>query len=104
MSLFGTIQQSAGALQVAQIGLQVVGCSDTGDTAEVARRALQRMAIVAEVEDAVWAFHAADTARDAEAVIQLLWPEFEMLGDGQRVSLHQIWSLGLKSCWTDKLL
>jgi hypothetical protein len=37
-----------------------------------------------ELEDALWAFHAADTSRDAEAVINLLWPELEMLIDGQR--------------------
>jgi len=35
-----------------------------------------------EVEDAVWAFHAADTSRNAEAVIDLLWPEFTMTVDG----------------------
>lgn len=38
-----------------------------------------------QVEAAVWAFHAADTARDAEAVIDLLWPDFTMLADGNRL-------------------
>jgi len=38
-----------------------------------------------EVGAAVWAFHAADTAMDAEGVIGLLWPDYYMLGDGQRV-------------------
>jgi len=52
------------------------------DAAELAR-------VAAEVEVAVWAFHAADTARDAEAVIRLLWPEFTMLADGARVGHAQ---------------
>ena len=47
-------------------------------------------AVAAEVEAAVWAFHAADTARDAEAVLRLLWPEYDMLVDGQRVDYEQI--------------
>jgi len=38
----------------------------------------------------VWAFHAADTARDAEAVIRLLWPEFTMLVDGARLDHGQV--------------
>jgi len=38
------------------------------------------------VEDAVWAFHAADTQMNAEAVISLMWPEFSMLADGTRVT------------------
>lgn len=46
--------------------------------------------VIAEVEVAVWAFHAADTARNAEAMIGLLWPEFEMLADGERVAFSQV--------------
>ena len=46
--------------------------------------------IVAEVEAAVWAFHAADTARHAEGVIGLLWPEFSMLVDGTRMGYDDI--------------
>ena len=42
--------------------------------------------VVAEVEAAVWAFHAADTAKSAEGVIALLWPEYSMLGDGARLT------------------
>ena len=44
----------------------------------------------ADVEARVWAFHAADTARDAEAVIGLLWPDYEMLVDGQRLSFEEV--------------
>jgi ketosteroid isomerase-like protein len=42
------------------------------------------------VEAATWAFHAADTARDAEAVIDLLWPDFTMLADGARVEHAEV--------------
>ena len=38
------------------------------------------------VGKAVWTFYSADTARNAEAVIELLWPEFTMMADGQRVA------------------
>lgn len=47
-------------------------------------------AVAAQVEAAVWAFHAADTARDAEAVIRLLWPEYTMLADGVRQGYDQV--------------
>ena len=43
-----------------------------------------------EVEAAVWAFHAADTARDAEAVIDLLWPDYYMLADGNPLSYADV--------------
>jgi len=65
----------------------VAGCnenpsSETGKSVESGDLSY----VTSEVEAAVWAFHAADTARNAEAVIMLLWPEFEMLVDGNRVS------------------
>ncbi|NNF28867.1 MAG: nuclear transport factor 2 family protein [Gemmatimonadetes bacterium] len=44
----------------------------------------------AEVEELVWTFHAADTARDAEAVVGLLWPDYEMLVDGQRLAYDDV--------------
>lgn len=46
--------------------------------------------VTAEVTAAVQAFHAADTARDAEAVIGLLWPEYTMLVDGKRLGYAEI--------------
>jgi hypothetical protein len=46
--------------------------------------------VIAEVEAAVWAFHAADTALDAEGVIDLLWPEYTMLADGTRLSYEDV--------------
>lgn len=44
----------------------------------------------ADVEALVWTFHAADTAMDAEAVIGMLWPDYEMLVDGQRLSFEDV--------------
>jgi hypothetical protein len=49
----------------------------------------ERDALIAEVEGRVWAFHAADTARNAEGVIGLLWPEYTMLADGSRLDYDQ---------------
>jgi hypothetical protein len=57
---------------------------------EARRRASDLAQVKTEVEAAVWAFHAADTARDAEAVIRLLWPEYTMLADGSRLSYEQV--------------
>ena len=46
--------------------------------------------VVAEVEGAVWRFHAADTSRSADGVIALLWPEYEMLVDGRRQTYEEV--------------
>lgn len=46
--------------------------------------------VVDEVEAAVWAFHAADTARDAEGVVSLLWPDYSMLADGNRLTYSEV--------------
>ncbi len=46
--------------------------------------------VVAEIEAAVWAFHAADTARDAEGVLALLWPDYTMLADGSRMTYEDV--------------
>jgi hypothetical protein len=43
-----------------------------------------------EVEDAVWAFHAADTAPNAEGLIDLLWPEFTLLADGASLTYRDV--------------
>jgi ketosteroid isomerase-like protein len=65
------------------------GCGrQTGPTTEFASR--DSLEVAAEVEAALWAFHAADTARDAEAVIGLLWPEYSMFADGQRVRYEAV--------------
>ncbi|MEL7249888.1 MAG: nuclear transport factor 2 family protein [Bacteroidota bacterium] len=43
-----------------------------------------------EVTQAVWAFHAADTAKNAQGVLDLLWPEYTMLADGKRISYADV--------------
>lgn len=46
--------------------------------------------VAAQVEEAVWRFYAADTSRDAEAVIALLSPEFYMFADGNRTGYQEV--------------
>ncbi len=66
-----------------------VGC--TGSPERSAREArFDQARVIEEVEAALWAFHAADTARNAEAVIGLLWPDYSMLGDGERLRYADI--------------
>jgi hypothetical protein len=60
----------------------IAGCVEENEEA----RPIDPARILAEVEAQVWAFHAADTAKNAEGVIALLWPDFSMLADGNRVS------------------
>ncbi len=69
---------------VAAIGLWA--CTDAPEAASTPD--LAQVSI--EVEAAVWAFHAADTAKDAEGVIGLLWPDFTMLVDGNRVGYDDV--------------
>ena len=66
-----------------------IGCEGPAQRDEAALIA-DPSEISAEIEAAVWAFHAADTARDAEGVIRLLWPDFTMLVDGSRQSYDEI--------------
>ena len=46
--------------------------------------------VIQEVENAVWAFHSADTARNATAVVNLMWPECNMLIDGKRMAYEDL--------------
>lgn len=46
--------------------------------------------ITKEVKNQVQAFHAADTSLNAAAVVDLLWPEFTMLADGNYVNYEQV--------------
>ena len=43
-----------------------------------------------EIESKVWEFHKADTAKNAEAVINLLWSDFTMMGDGHKTSYEEV--------------
>jgi ketosteroid isomerase-like protein len=67
-------------------------------------------AVHAAIEARMEAFHAADTSMNAEAVIALLWPDYEMLVDGRRLSFIDVargsrdFMAGLESfhtAWTD---
>lgn len=68
-----------GAMRALVFVAVVSGLACRGSSGDPAR-------VRAEVEAAVWAFHAADTARDAEAVVALLWPDYTMLADGNRLT------------------
>lgn len=46
--------------------------------------------VIPEVEQALDAFHAADTSMYAQGVIDLLWPEYTMLADGARISYDDV--------------
>lgn len=72
------------------VALVLAACGQDSPPGERAEALQDSLSIVAEVEAAVWSFHAADTARDAEAVIDLLWPEFSMLADGQRLDYADV--------------
>jgi ketosteroid isomerase-like protein len=88
-----TISSLTHVRSVAAIGAAWLAClacqGPSGTVSELSSRS-DSLAVISEVEAAVWAFHAADTARDAEAVIALLWPEYYMLADGQRVGYKEI--------------
>jgi hypothetical protein len=74
------------ALMVILVGMFTTSCGRDVQDREAA--ALARAA--AEVTSAVSAFHAADTARSAEAVIGLLWPEFSIMADGHRQAYDEV--------------
>ncbi len=87
-----TVVRPVGTIAVSGL-LLCAGCSDrhvpgTGATPHDSEADSAR--VVSDIEAGVWALHAADTARDAEAVIDLLWPEYEMLVDGKRLGYAQI--------------
>ena len=65
-----------------------VGCANP--SSEPPAQSFEPSEVVAEVEAAVWSFHAADTARDAERVIDLLWSDYTMLVDGARLAYSDV--------------
>lgn len=86
----GSKAPSVGAAMVALVVAgSLAACSDPSPKS-AASVAGDFPGVEAEVEAAVWAFHAADTARDAEGVIGLLWSDYEMLVDGQRLDYEQV--------------
>lgn len=49
-----------------------------------------RSHVVPEVQEALDAFHTADTSMHAQGVIDLLWPEYSMFADGARVGYEDV--------------
>jgi ketosteroid isomerase-like protein len=70
------------SLVVVVLMVVAVGCVEPNEYVGLSEA--ERSAVVNAVEAATWAFHAADTSRSAEGVLDLLWPEFSLLGDGNR--------------------
>ena len=77
------------AVRALLIAATLGACTEPPDGRAPDNTPIDTAAVLHEVEAAVWAFHAADTARNADAVIALLWPEFEMLADGNRVGYQE---------------
>ncbi len=79
---------------VSLIVMLVAACTTAEDPATDEARAMLLSSVYnevkAEVEVALWAFHAADTSRNAEAVVQLLWPEFYMMADGSVLEYDEV--------------
>lgn len=73
---------------VVAFGISCFACNGADNVASEDLQASP--SVVEQVEAAVWAFHAADTARNAEGVIDLLWPEFTMLVDGRRLTYPEV--------------
>jgi len=84
-----------------------IACSDVPNQPADRSGTTDLSSVVSEVEAAVWAFHAADTSRDALVVAGLLWPEYTMLADGERLEYNdvvagsQTFMAGLASFSTD---
>jgi len=74
--------------RIAVVLAVVLAASCDGRVPESVTTALEP--VTAEVVSAVSAFHAADIARNAEAVIDLLWPEFSIMVDGQRQTYDEV--------------
>jgi ketosteroid isomerase-like protein len=72
--------------QIPLVALALAGCGYSGNGESTApNQVFDSLAVSRDVRDAVAAFHHADTTRDAAAVAGLIWPEFSMLADGNRV-------------------
>lgn len=81
---------SATAVVVFACGLLASGCSPQGTsdppqgTSHEALTDAERAAVVSAVDSAVRAFRQADLDLDGQGVVDHLWPEFYMYGDGVR--------------------
>lgn len=69
-----------------------------------------KQGVIQEVQSKVWEFHEADTSKNAEAFVNLLWPDFSLMADGKRLSYKEVTSGSIgffssldvfHSVWTD---
>lgn len=74
-----------GGLLVTIAAVVLTGCAAPDDTGTDLAATFDSSSVTAAVTEAVAAFHHADTTRNATAVVALIWPEFSMLADGNRV-------------------
>ncbi len=52
--------------------------------------AIDAVALIKQVKDKVGEFHKADTTLNAKGILDLLWPEFTMLVDGNRITYQDV--------------
>lgn len=66
------------------------GCvnSEAGDNQNMSEDAAAQ--VMVEVEAALQAFHTADTSRNAQGVIDLLWPDYSMRADGASIGYEDV--------------
>ena len=65
--------------------LIVSGCNQKAE-----QETIDTELIIEQVTEQVQAFHRADTSRNAEGVVALLWPEYTMLVDGHYISYEDV--------------
>jgi ketosteroid isomerase-like protein len=76
--------------RVALLSISATACGDLSTQAGQKLSSEDLANVTAQVEVALWAFHVADTARNAEGVIDLLWPDYTMLVDGGRLAYADV--------------
>lgn len=58
--------------------------------AKIKKEETDTVGLIEQVKFQVNAFHAADTALNSDKVIDLLWPEFTMLADGNYIEFNDV--------------
>lgn len=84
------VSRKSRVTSTALVVILLVACGNPSDRPAEGSLARPISSVMAEVDAALWAFHAADTARDAEAVIGLLWPGYYMFVDGARIGYDEV--------------
>jgi len=84
------VSRKSRVTSTALVVILLVACGNPSDRPAEGSLARPISSVMAEVDAALWAFHAADTAKDAEAVIGLLWPEYYMFVDGARIGYDEV--------------